>query len=218
MKKAIVLFILLNVSGAFAQSKLRLGVNLDPLATWFSPVTKGIEKDGARPGLSGGLIVEYYFRPNYGFVTGLNITALGGNLMYNDSVYISTGSGGKILVRGGSTVVYHVNYLTVPIALKLKTNEIGYFTYYAQLGLTQQINISSRGTATKSGLSKENVSKEFNLLGMSYFFGGGIEYNIGGETSLTFGIFYNHGFTDVLSNDNHKAYLNYLTFRVGVLF
>ena len=73
-------------------------------------------------------------------------------------------------------------------------------------------------TSTGSGLNKDNVADEINLLGMSYFFGGGIEYNIGGNTSLLAGLFFNNGFVDVLSNNDHKAVLNYLTFRVGVLF
>ena len=56
------------------------------------------------------------------------------------------------------------------------------------------------------------------MLNMSYFFGGGVEYNIGGNTSLTAGIFYDNGFIDVLSNNDHKAVSNFITFRIGVLF
>jgi hypothetical protein len=67
-------------------------------------------------------------------------------------------------------------------------------------------------------LSKDNVKKEINLFNTNYFFGGGVEYNVGGNTSLLAGIFFNNGFLDVLSNNDHKAVLNYLTFRVGVLF
>jgi len=216
-KKALFIMVFLSASCLFAQSNLRLGVHLDPLATWFSPKTARIEKEGARPGLSGGLLVEYYFHDNYGFSTGLSITMLGGNLLYRDSVYIDAG-GSNVMVPANSTVAYRCNYLTIPLGLKLKTNEIGYFTYFAQLGIKQWINISDRATAEGSGLSKDNVAKEINLGGMSYFFGGGIEYNLGGQTSLTFGIFYDNGFLDVLTNDDHKAVLNYLTFRVGMYF
>jgi hypothetical protein len=108
--------------------------------------------------------------------------------------------------------------MTIPLGLKLKTNEIGYFTYFAHLGLTHQINIGARASSSGNNLNKDNVPKEINLLNMSYFFGGGVEYNIGGNTSLMAGILFNNGFIDVLSNDDHKAVLNYLTIRVGVLF
>jgi hypothetical protein len=209
---------LLLFSGIFAQSKLRLGVHFDPVVSWFSPKTPRIEKDGGRPGISGGLILEYYFHENYGLASGLSITMLGGNLMYHDSVYISTGDESSVLVKAGSTVAYRANYLIIPLSLKLKTNQIGDFTYYAQLGLKQWINISARATDSGSGLSKDNVGKEINLYGMSYFFGGGIEYDIGGNTSINAGLYYDNGFTDVLSSNDHKACLNFITFRIGVFF
>jgi hypothetical protein len=218
MKKAIFFLVLANISVVFAQSNLRLGVNLDPMASWLSPKTNEIEKDGARPGISGGLVVEYYFAPNYGLVTGLNIGTQGGNVLYNEEVSIATGDQSSVILEPGSSVAYNLSYLTLPLGLKLKTNEIGYFTYYAQLGLVQQINIGSRATSTGNGLNKDNVPKETNLLNMSYFFGGGVEYNIGGQTSLFAALFYNNGFIDVLSNDDHKAVMNYFTIRVGVLF
>ena len=138
--------------------------------------------------------------------------------MYKDTVSISTGDNTSVGLRPGTTVAYNLSYISLPIGLKLKTNEIGYFTYFAELGFNQQINIGSRASSTGNGLNKDNVPKETNLLNMSYFFGGGVEYNIGGQTSLLAGVFFNNGFVDVLSNNKHKAVLNYLTFRIGVLF
>jgi len=217
-KSSLILLILFNASLVIAQSSLRLGVNLDPMASWLSAKTNRIDKDGTRPGISGGLMVEYYFHPNYGLVTGLNLGVQGGSLLYEDPVSISTGDNSSVALEAGSTVVYNLSYISIPVGLKLKTNEIGYFTYFAQLGFNQQINIGSRASSTGNGLNKDNVPKETNLLNMSYFFGGGVEYNVGGQTSLLAGIFFNNGFVDVLSNNDHKAVLNYLTFRVGVLF
>ncbi len=217
MKKALLFLLLLDVTTAFAQSDLRLGVNLDPMATWLSPKTNRIEKDGARPGFGGGLMVEYFFRDHYGFVTGLNLGINGGNLLYNDTTTFTT-EDGSVRLPAGSSVAFNLTYLTIPIGLKLKTNEIGYFTYFAELGFKQHINVGSRATSTGSSLSKDLVSKEINLFNMSYYFGGGVEYNIGGQTSLLAAIFYNNGFVDVLSHGRHKAVANYLSFRIGILF
>jgi hypothetical protein len=196
-------------------------VHLDPLSTWLSPKSADIEKDGSHVGFSWGLILEYYFHPNYGLVSGLSMTMLGGNLLYGVPVDITVGSSGSetdIPLEAGTSVSFNSNYLSIPVAIKLKTNEIGHFTYYAQMGLRHYFNIGARATATGSGLSKDNVSKEINFFNMSYFFGGGVEYNIGGNTSLTAGLFYDNGFTDVLSNDDHKAVLNFVTIRLAVLF
>jgi hypothetical protein len=217
VKKALLFLLLLDVTTAFAQSEIRLGVNLDPMVSWLSPKTNRIEKDGARPGFGGGLMVEYFFRDHYGLSTGINLGINGGNLLYNDTTTFTT-EDGSVRLPAGSSVAFNLSYLTIPIGLKMKTNEIGYFTYFAELGFKQHINVGSRATSTGSSLTKDLVSKEINLFSMSYYFGGGVEYNIGGQTSLLAAIFYNNGFVDVLSHGRHKAAANYLSFRIGILF
>ncbi len=218
VKKLIILVVLGYASSLFAQSSVRLGAHIDPIFSWFSPKTSQIEKDGARLGYNGGLIVEYYFAPNYAFVSGLNLTQLGGNLIYKEEVDITTGEGDHVLLPPETSVAFNVNYLTIPMALKLKSNEIGNFTYYAELGFSPQVNIGSRASSTGGALSKDNVSKEINAFNVSFFFGGGIEHSLGGNTSLLAGIFFNNGFTDILTADRHKAGLNYLNIRLGVMF
>ena len=218
MKKLFIFFILVYSSALFAQSKVRLGAHIDPVFTWFSPKTSHIEKDGARLGYNGGLIVEYYFAPNYALVTGLNLTQLGGNLLYKEEVDITTGEGDHVILPPETSVAFNVNYLTIPMALKLKSNEIGYLTYFAELGFSPQVNIGSRASSTGGALDKDNVSKEINAFNVSFFFGGGIEKNIGGQTSLMGGIFFNNGFGDILSADAHKAALNFVNIRLGIMF
>jgi hypothetical protein len=218
VKKIVVFLFIMNVSAAFAQSTLRLGAHMDPIVTWFSPKTSGIERDGSRLGYNGGLMVETYFRPNYAFVTGITLTSLGGNLLYNDSVTFKTGGGDEVLLPSNTTVAFNVSYLTLPVALKLKSNEVGNLTYYVQLGFSPQINIGSRATSTGGLLKKDNISEEINLFNLSYFFGGGIEHNMGGQTSLIAGILFSNGLVDILSSNRHKASLNYLTFRIGIMF
>ena len=195
-----------------------MGIHLDLVSSWFSPKMGGIQKDGARPGISGGLVMEYYFAENYGFLSGLSLSSVGGNLSYNDTVFIKTGQDQLVKINPGTTVSYGLSYLSIPLGLKLKSNEIGHFTYFAQIGFLPQFNLGSRAKATESQLNKDNVPEEINLFNLSYFFGGGVEYNIGGQTSLMASIIFNNGFTDVLSDNDYKAGLNFLTLRLGILF
>ncbi len=218
VKKLILFFILVYGSALFAQSSVRLGAHIDPIFSWFSTKSSQIEKDGARLGYNGGLIVEYYFAPNYALVTGLNLTQLGGNLLYKEEVDITTGEGDHVILPPQTSVAFNVNYLTIPMALKLKSNEIGYLTYFAELGFSPEVNIGSRASSTGGALDKDNVSKEINAFNISFFFGGGIEKNIGGQTSLMGGIFFNNGFGDILSADSHKAALNFVNIRLGIMF
>ena len=217
--KKLFLFIFLGYGSAvFAQSQVRLGAHIDPVFSWFSTKTSDIEKRGAKLGYTGGLIVEYYFAPNYAFVSGLNLTQLGGNLKYQKGTTITTGESDEVGLLPGTTVAFNMKYITLPIALKLKSNEIGYFTYFAELGFTPQVNIGSRASSEGNALNKDNVSKEINALNTAFFFGGGLEYNIGGQTSLVGGIFFNNGFIDILSANEDKAQVNYVNVRFGVMF
>ena len=218
MKRIVIFLLLFRIIDAYAQTDIRLGVHVDPVITWFGPKSSKIDKDGSRLGISGGLIFESYFRPHYAFVTGLSLSSIGGNLLYEDSVRILTGEGTRISVDAGSTIAYTLNYITIPLALKMKSNQIGYFTYFAQLGFMPQFNIGTKARSSIDELNKINVPKEINFFNLSYFFGGGVEYDIGGETALVAGIFYNNSFIDFLSNDSHEAVINFLTLRLGVIF
>lgn len=217
MKKLIILLtgiISINLSA----QNLRFGISVDPVVSWFSPGSKHIKKDGSGLGYNIGLTMEKYFADNYAFATGISITGLSGNLLYEDSVYIETGEDGTKLLLPNSTADYNLQYITIPVALKLRSNQIGYITYFARIGVDVQINVKATADATNRQLEKDNVNKEIGLLNFSYFLGGGIEYSLGGTTALEAGLFFNNGFMDVLNNKSYKAAINYLSLRLGIMF
>jgi hypothetical protein len=218
--KKIFLFTALIVSINMAGQDFRIGINLDPVISWYSPNTKNIDKAGSKLGFSGGLMIETSFKENYVFATGINLTYLGGNLQYNDNPVSFTVDKDKIVnLDSATTVEYTLQYISIPLSLKLKTNAIGYISYFGQIGLTPQFNISAKATSDKGNLlDKDNVGEEIGLFNLSFFIGGGIEYDLGGTTALNLGIFYNNGFIDLLSDKDYKAALNYVNLRLGVLF
>ena len=196
---------------------LRFGVFVEPQLSWLTPDAKNIDRDGFRVGISGGLIMDKYFAKNYAFTFGISISNIGGNLLYEDSVTIKTAEAVQTL-NPRSIVDYRLQYVSVPAGLKFKTNQIGYFTFFAQLGFTPQINIKARADATNNQLDRENISDEVNLFNLSYFFGGGLEYSLGGNTELTGGIIFNNGFIDVLKSENSRETLSFLSLRLGIMF
>jgi hypothetical protein len=217
--KKILLFTALIVSLNLAGQDFRIGINFDPVMSWFSPNSKTIEGAGAKLGFNGGLMLETTFRQNYVFATGIDLTYLGGNLLYDNSTIITVDKDADTTLLANTTVEYTLQYLSIPLSLKLKTNPIGYISYYGQIGLTPQFNISAKATSDNGNkLDNDNVNKEIGLLNLSFFIGGGIEYDLGGTTALNIGIFYNNGFIDLLADKDYKAALNYVNLRLGVLF
>ncbi len=217
MKRYLTLIIFLPVFLNINCQDLRFGVFVDPQFSWMTPDARNISRDGIRIGIKGGLIVDKYFAKNYAFTTGIAISNMGGNLHYKDSVIIETQETEQTL-NPGSRVEYKLQYISVPAGLKFKTNQIGYFTFFAQLGFTPQINIKAKADASDNQIDNENISKELNLLNLSYFFGGGLEYSLGGNTALTGGIIFDNGFIDVLSSKKVKETLSFLSVRLGIMF
>ena len=92
------------------------------------------------------------------------------------------------------------------------TNEIGYFTYFAQVGVDLSILASAKGydkgnvLDTLAGMqtftAKERDYRD--IYGSSSFgqvrlrVGVGAEWNFSGNTSLVFSVTYHHGFIDML--------------------
>ncbi len=217
MKKYIISgIILLCFIGSRGQD-LQFGVFVEPQLSWLTPDAKNIDRDGFRIGINGGMIMDKYFAKNYAFTTGVSISNIGGNLFYEDSLTIKTAEAEQVM-SPRSTVDYRLQYVSVPLGLKFKTNQIGYFTFFAQLGFTPQINIRARADASRSQLDRENISDEINLFNLSYFFGGGIEYSLGGSTELIGGIIFNNGFIDVLKSKNSRETLSFLSLRFGIMF
>jgi opacity protein-like surface antigen len=223
------LVFVITLSSAYSQG-LRLGVCLDPQISWMSPDTKNVKKDGSRLGINFGLIAENYFAKNYAIATGISITTSGGKLQYNESGRQLEARDYTYNLDSTSVVTYKIQYITVPLAIKLKTNRIGYFSYYANLGLTTQVRIKARGDAsrvqdpvssipdTNISIEDVNINDEVSLFNMGYHFGGGAEYSLGENATILLGVQYTNGFLSVTKNKDDVVNLSNFSLKLGFLF
>lgn len=231
MKKLLSIFALALVTiSAIAQDKasFHFGLKAAPSLAWLRTDTKGLEGNGSKLGFTYGLITEFNFADRYSFATGIDVAYRGGKLKNLITIKNGTGGDSTISTESNSTL----QYIEIPITLKLKTNEIGYLTYYLQAGLAPGINIRSRqnnnistqsvnnGTTTNYSSSEKDVDikSDINTFNLSMVIGGGVEYTLSGSTVLLAGIQFNNGFLDVLDNKNAKANSNYLALTLGILF
>ncbi len=107
-----------------------------------------------------------------------------------------------------------VTYITIPLNLKLKTKEIGMMTYFGQLGINNSFRWKAKandnltvlqpspGAGATDSKSKVDITKDVSLYKASLTFGGGVEMNFSGSTSLLIGASYNLGFTNALKNES----------------
>ena len=145
----------------------------------------------------------------------------GGKLVSSDTTVLEF-SKSKVTLLPGNPVVYKIQYLVVPIGLKLQTNQIGYVTYFTDLGLDPKIVISRKADIPSQNITDENASNELRLFNLSYHVTAGIEYSMGGSTALVFGLNFDNNFLDITKDNGSqpadKVSHKILSFRFGVNF
>lgn len=217
MKKAILaLSLSVCMIPALAQDtkSVRLGLKVGPNMSWISPTNSKIKGDGSVTGFNFGLMADFRMgNDNYALTTGL-------------FYMVRTGGKYALTINDSSSVKATTNlqYVQIPLAIKLKTNEIGYITYFGQIGADLGINVGATGDVTTmvgrstTTLKDEDISDNIALFRAGLLVGAGLEYNFSGNTSALVGINYSNGLTNVFDKDAGKAKLSYLELVLGILF
>jgi hypothetical protein len=223
MKKIwfLALFTIITLFNSSAQ-KLRFGVFVDPLISYLRTDVSKIEPDGGRLGVNFGLMMDNFFAEHYAFSSGISLRTMGGTLNYiQGKNEFHTNSDTITMLPHNTSVKYKLQYLHIPIALKLRTTEIGYFTYYADLGLDPMVNVKASADINSLGEKNIGVGDEIRPFYMAYHIGAGFEYKIVGNTALVIGVTYMNGFSDITSNVGNsaeKTVMHSFELRVGVIF
>jgi hypothetical protein len=200
-----------------AQSPMRFSVQLDPQFAWFNSDDNVVKSNGPIFHMQVGLQMDYFFAENYAFALGVGINNLGGNLLYADSAeFISKGE--PVLVEPGQSVKLNLQYIDIPLGLKLKTEELGYATFFLQLGFNPMININAKASTDDGVMDKDDIRESIHLFSLGYHAGLGVEYQLGGNTALIGGLRWSAGLTDVTDNDRANVKTNVVTIHIGVLF
>jgi hypothetical protein len=217
----------------------RFGLKAEPSIVWIKPDdVKKYESGGARMKFAYGLMTEFRLGKTASFVTGLEATYSGGKINMLDSVYyIPVDDTNHFYLKDRS---YNTTYIGIPIALKMKTPDIGGMTYFGMFGINTAIKTKARakdegnfvGTSTSS-LTGVDISNEINFLRFDLVVGGGFEYNIAGSTSMVVSVNYHNGLTNTFRGESKSlksvvnnsitaskldAKTHYISLTVGILF
>lgn len=221
MRKILIFIIILisQLNAIKAQQKIRFSVFFNPGINWLQSDIKDVSYKSPTIGFDAGLTVDKFFADKYAFSTGISIASIGGTLNYSNKTYFNI-HGNRDSIPPSTDVKYKLQYLTIPLGIKLKTNQIGYLTYFANLGFNLQFNIKATGSSNDpSGtLQNDDVSDAINFFNMGYFFGVGAEYSLGGSAALVFGITYSNGFVDITSGSSDKITSSTIALRLGMMF
>ncbi|NPA35080.1 MAG: PorT family protein [Chlorobi bacterium] len=204
----------------------RFGINGDVLLSWLVSDDDGVESKGMAPGFSYGLWAEYFFASNYGFTSGLRVSHMGGFITYNNDGFYIRLKEDTVIALPGTGLRYSLQYVEIPLSLKFKTNEIGYFTYFGQFGFISGILWRAKArTDNIPGFEEYKRIYDMNFFNASLLVGLGLEYNLAGNTSLLVRLSYVGGFTDITKHkriledkDNAAVRINSVRLAIGFLF
>ncbi|MFM7729406.1 MAG: porin family protein [Flavobacteriales bacterium] len=219
MKKIISIAAILCIAfGASAQtSKWKIAVHVDPNVSWLKPDSKHITQGDNVLRYGFGLTLDKMFSTNYAIGTGLNVINTGGNLQY---FYKGTKALTNTDFIAQRTRNYSLQYIEIPLTLKLRTDEISYITYWVNFGLGLGFNIRARAndeivykqefnattgewkasTDPATISDGDDVKDDISIFRTGLIIAGGIEYRLSEHASVVGGITFNNGFNNVLSN------------------
>ena len=236
------LFIVLaSVSTLLAQKDVfktfRFGIYTGPTFNSLRPVANEadgytIDKIKGNVGFSLGICADYNINERYSLFTGLSLDWRGGTLAVQDKdSFVQSGYIYK------NEVKYKLQYLTVPLGLKMKAAQFDKIKIFAQTGIDMGFLLSQKGdiaTTVTPGINIPPLTKvklgslaKSTPVNVGWMLGVGAEYELTEKNSVFFTILYRNGFTDVTTpqlNPSGSKFsdgnirLNTIALRVGYYF
>lgn len=246
MKKinTLISFCLLTIM-SFAQTtkttatanKYRLGFKVSPNVSWLASDNSNMTVGGKSLQFGYGLNFDIFFAENYAIGTGFNINNTGGKYSYfaeykgDDKDALGTPLYDMKQV-GLTSRDLRLQYLQIPLTFKMKTNEIGYLTYWGQFGIGLNMNLKAlsndeidylsyqdknsfawtTSNRESTSIDKNDIKNEVNIFSSNLIFAAGVEYNLSGNTSILAGLTFQNGFTDALKGNGVAKDSNTNTF------
>ncbi|MEJ2882758.1 porin family protein [Pedobacter sp. GR22-6] len=221
MKRIITALLLLFFTGniyaqenVFSKYGFKLGLTAHPTVGWVKPQIG--KSNGVSLGFSYGVLGDFNFAENYAFATGLTITTINGK---STEVLSTPGPGGSQQTAAG--LKYKLQYIEVPLTLKLKTDKIGDVRWYGQFGLSNDFKIGAKlggdGVGMADGLN-EDISNATKFYRAGLILGVGGEFELKGNTSIMGGLTLNNGFTNIRKNESNTLRNHYIGLNFGVFF
>lgn len=222
--KTFLLSILLLAASVLSAQNFRLGFQASPHFSWINSSNGKISNDEVKLGLRYGLDADIYLAgfPRYTINTGLFVANHSFKAQYTTAQSFSIN--GKVFDEAVN-ILYKTNYIEIPLNIKLRSDMFYRMTFYGQFGLSNLFNISASATSSDKQLDGDSVNdgalnRHIRFYNVNMIMGGGMEYDVGSNTSINFGIQYSNGLIDVtkIESLDEKSVFNSLRLIVGVMF
>jgi len=230
------LFTLQGVNAQTQYERLRFGLQFSPNFSWVSPQNRFVNAESAGFGFSYGLMAEYKLTENYMFHSGLSITQLSHFASLDSNTYRNTGAPGNQQKIYDVNYSYRAQYLEIPLAIKMRTNQMGAVRFYGIFGLEVGFLLQAKAKI-KNGSplfdpeeyffvnrSEDEViptvtaNDDLSAIRMGILMGAGVEYLVSGNTHVVAGLRFNNPFSEHFSGPEMTARAPYMGLHLGLFF
>lgn len=229
-------------SSVQADQPFRFGLHVSPTWSWISTDDKKLEGTQSNTGVKFGVMAEQNFAKNYALTAGLGLSFNQGGFIINNYEKAilwpnSDLSSSKYdTVSMGTKMHYRLSWVEIPVGLKMRGGlgtdramrffaEIPVFTI--GFGTSQKGDIVGNANGDTED---EDIKKDINKFALSWGLGGGIELDLGSNSTLIGGLSFQQQFLDVTKDDgkilrdgvfqeeDSAAHIGQLVLRIGILF
>lgn len=140
--------------------KVAIGFKVSPNFAWTRIMEGPMENNGLGLGFSYGLMgdINIANNPNYWLSTEFIVTSAPSKINTGDTLWSKKGG----LPYQNASFNYNIQYIQIPICLKLKTNEIGKFKYWGQFGVSPAFLMQQKLKTTASPSIYGNGTQSHN--------------------------------------------------------
>ena len=190
----------------------RFGFQVSPNRTWINSSDNTINATGGNTGLKLGVVGEFYFDERYAVTAGLGFAFNQGGTLKHDrggNFFIESDLSNPLLNEGdkplpdGVELTYKIQYVEIPVGLKMRTDEMGYFRYFAEIPIfPTAVRTQARGNIEGTGISVEDldINKDVTFFSFSWGLGAGVEYSISSNTAIVAGLYFQNQLIDFTDN------------------
>jgi hypothetical protein len=229
----IITFILITVQGTTQVKPFRFGVKVAPNLAWISPDTEGYENDGVKAGFSWGFLADIALTENYFVKTGFSIDYLNAKLRYEEQIKLTEDA--TSFTTGMMERKYKLQYLEIPLTLKMRTNRFGDFAFYGEIGFGVAFNLKAKAKDTftyydintnkNTREAESDIKDDIALVRGSLIVGAGLEYFIDESTTIITSIVFSNGLNTILTGNTSidpsveiRGQLYSLQLCIGIMF
>lgn len=234
MKKIVFLLAFVFISNVlFAQYKpFQLGFKVSPTISWLNANDSGLKGEGTSIGFNGGFVAEFNFTENYMIMTGINYNYAKGKISYQKLVQENDTLSPLHNQICDISQTINFQYIEIPIALKLRTNEFGKVRFYGLMGINSAFCFNAKSDKTISyendskKIERENVKDDFTLMKESLLLGIGTELRVDQSSFLSIGVNFNTALNNIAKFNHYyegaektaKSTLSFFELQIAFIF